>query len=181
MFTLFTSFFFFNDTATTEIYTLSLHDALPIILSIPVIGTWTSFLVFGGDFPGTEIVGRLYIVHVLLIPAIIAGLIGAHLALIVKQKHTQFPGPGRTEHTVSGERVYPVYAAKAGGFFFIVFGVLAALGGLAQINPVWLFGPYEPAQVSSGSQPDWYMGLLDGSTRLFPSWEIRLWGHTVPA
>src|SRR5256885_7012916 len=27
---LFSSFFFFNDTATTEIYTLSLHDALPI-------------------------------------------------------------------------------------------------------------------------------------------------------
>jgi ubiquinol-cytochrome c reductase cytochrome b subunit len=58
--------------------------------------------------------------------------------------------------------------------------VLAALGGLAQINPVWLFGPYNPAQVSSGSQPDWYMMFLDGSTRLFPSWEIRLWGHTLP-
>src|SRR2546422_8684658 len=28
----FSSFFFFNDTATTEIYTLSLHDALPIAL-----------------------------------------------------------------------------------------------------------------------------------------------------
>src|SRR3982751_7150286 len=28
-------FFFFNDTATTEIYTLSLHDALPIFMRLP--------------------------------------------------------------------------------------------------------------------------------------------------
>ena len=158
---------------------LRIADA--IMLSIPVVGTWVSFLVFGGAFPGNVIIGRLYIVHVLLVPAILAALIGAHLALIVRQKHTQFPGPGKTEDTVSGERILPLYAAKAGGFFFIVFGVCAALGGLAQINPIWLFGPYEPRAVSSGSQPDWYMGFLDGSTRLFPSWEIRLWNHTIPA
>jgi ubiquinol-cytochrome c reductase cytochrome b subunit len=157
---------------------LRIADA--IMLSIPVLGTWVSFLVFGGSFPGDLIIGRFYIAHVLLIPAILAALIGAHLALVVRQKHTQFPGPGRSESSVQGERVYPVYAAKAGGFFFIVFGITAALGGLAQINPVWLFGPYTPSQVSSGSQPDWYMMFLDGSTRLFPSWEIRAWGHTVP-
>ena len=158
---------------------LRIADA--IILSIPLVGTWTSFLVFGGEFPGTEIVGRLYIVHVLLIPAILAALIGLHLAIMIRQKHTDFPGPGKTESTVTGIRFYPTFSAKATGFFFIVFGLLAALGGLAQINPIWLFGPYNPAQVSSGSQPDWYMAMLDGSTRLFPSWEIRLWGHTVPA
>jgi ubiquinol-cytochrome c reductase cytochrome b subunit len=158
---------------------LRIADA--IMLSIPVIGTWVSFLVFGGQFPGDLIIGRFYIVHVLLIPAILAALIGTHLALIVRQKHTEFPAPGRTEATVTGERVFPTYAAKAGGFFFIVFGVLSALGGLAQINPVWLFGPYKPSQVSAGSQPDYYMMFLDGSTRLFPSWEIRLWGHTLPA
>jgi ubiquinol-cytochrome c reductase cytochrome b subunit len=157
---------------------LRIADA--IMLSIPVVGTWVSFLVFGGPFPGHVILGRLYIAHVLLIPGIILALIGAHLALVVRQKHTQFPGPGRSEHQVSGERVFPVYAAKAGGFFFIVFAACAALGGLFQINPVWLFGPYNPSQVSSGSQPDYYMMFLDGSTRLFPSWEIRLWGHTLP-
>ncbi len=157
---------------------LRIADA--IILSIPLVGTWAAFLVFGGPFPGELIIGRFYIAHVLLIPGILLALIGAHLALVVRQKHTQFPGPGRTEHQVSGERVFPVYAAKAGGFFFIVFAALAALGGFAQINPVWLFGPYTPAQVSSGSQPDWYMMFLDGSTRLFPSWEVRLFHHTLP-
>jgi ubiquinol-cytochrome c reductase cytochrome b subunit len=157
---------------------LRIADA--IMLSIPVVGTWISFLVFGGPFPGDVILGRLYIVHVFLIPALLAALIGTHLALVVRQKHTQFPQPGRTEHQVSGERVFPIYAAKAGGFFFFVFGATAALGGLAQINPVWLFGPYNPAQVSAGSQPDFYMMFLDGSTRLFPSWELRLWGYDLP-
>jgi ubiquinol-cytochrome c reductase cytochrome b subunit len=157
---------------------LRIADA--IMLSVPVIGTWTSFLVFGGDFPGTEVIGRFYIVHVLLIPGIIAALIGAHLAIMIRQKHTDFPGPGRTEQTVTGIRFFPTFAAKSAGFFFINFGLLAALGGLAQINPVWLYGPYNPAQVSSGSQPDWYMGVPEGSMRLFPSWEIRLWGHSVP-
>jgi ubiquinol-cytochrome c reductase cytochrome b subunit len=150
-----------------------------IMLSIPVVGTWLYFLVFGADFPGTEIVGRLYIAHVLLLPGIILALIATHLVLVVKQKHTQFPGPGRTEHNVVGERIYPFYGTKAGGFFMIVFAVMALLGGVTQINPIWLYGPYNPAQVSAGSQPDWYIGFLDGSTRLFPSWEIRLFDHTI--
>ncbi|MDR1999431.1 MAG: cytochrome bc complex cytochrome b subunit [Frankiaceae bacterium] len=157
-----------------------LRIAQAIALSIPVIGTWLSFLIFGDKFPGTEILGRLYIVHVLLVPAILAALIGAHLALVIKQKHTQFPGHGRTETTVIGERMYPVYGAKAGGFFFIVFGFCALLGGIGQINPIWLYGPYTPSQVSAGSQPDFYIAFLDGSTRLFPSWEIRLFSHTIP-
>src|SRR3954463_11040295 len=158
---------------------LRIADA--IMLSIPVIGTWVAFLIFGGPFPGDLVIGRFYITHVLLIPAILVVLITAHLTLVVRLKHTQFPAAGRTESTVSGERVYPLYAAKAGGFFFIVSGVCPALGGPAQITPVWLFGPYQPAAVSAGSQPDWYMMFLDGSTRLFPSWEIRLGGLQVSA
>ncbi len=150
------------------------------MLSIPVIGTWVSFLVFGGPFPGHVIIGRLYIAHVLLIPGILLALIGAHLALVVRQKHTQFPGPGRTEDTVARRAGLPDLRGQGRRLLLHRLRRAAALGGLAQINPVWLFGPYKPAQVSSGSQPDWYMMFLDGSTRLFPSWEIRLWGHTLP-
>jgi len=157
---------------------LRIFDA--VILSIPVVGTWLSFLIFGGDYPGTVIVGRMYIVHVLIVPGLIAALIGAHLALLVRQKHTDFPGPLRTEHNVVGERLYPTYSLKAGGFFFIVFAVCSGLGGLAQINPVWLWGPYNTAQVSAGSQPDFYIGFLEGSLRLFPSWGIRVYYHTIP-
>jgi ubiquinol-cytochrome c reductase cytochrome b subunit len=153
-----------------------------ILLSVPVIGTWAHFAVFNGDFVGEQIIGRFYIVHVLLLPAILLALIAVHLLILVKQKHTQFPGPGRTEHNVVGNRLFPTFAGKATGLLLVVFGVCAALGGLVQINPVWLWGPYNPAQVSAASQPDWYIGFLDGSTRIFPPWDINIPGdYTIPA
>src|SRR4051794_5918465 len=159
-----------------------LRIAASIMLAIPIIGTWVYYAVFGGDFPGELIVGRLYIAHVLLVPGIILALITVHLLLLIKQKHTQFPGPGRTEHNVIGNRFFPVFAAKSGGLFFMVFGVCAALGGLAQINPIWLWGPYTPARVSAAPQPDWYIGFLEGSMRLFPPWEINFPGnYQIPA
>jgi ubiquinol-cytochrome c reductase cytochrome b subunit len=157
-----------------------LRIAYSVALSIPVVGTWMSFLLFGGNFPGESIIGRLYVVHILLVPGIILALITAHMMILWYQKHTQFRGPGRTEENVVGSRMYPTYAAKGGGFFFLVFGVVAALGGLAQINPVWLYGPFNPSQVTAGAQPDWYIGFLEGSLRLTPGWEIRALGHTIP-
>ncbi|AEH10486.1 MULTISPECIES: cytochrome bc1 complex cytochrome b subunit [Protofrankia] len=158
-----------------------LRIAASIAQSIPVVGTWASFLVFNGEWPGENFIPRLYVVHILLVPGVLLALIGAHLGILWHQKHTDFPGPGKTEHNVVGHRVFPVFAAKSSGFFMLVFAMLALLGGLAQINPIWAFGPYDPANVSSASQPDWYIGFLDGSTRLFPPWEFRGLGHTVPA
>ncbi len=152
--------------------------AYGIALAVPVVGTWSAFLLFGGEYPGDAIIERLYAIHILLVPGIILGLITFHMMMIWYQKHTQFAGPGRTEDNVIGSRLYPAYAAKAGGFFFLVFAVLAALGGLAQINPIWLYGPYDPSQVSAGSQPDWYVGFLDGSTRIMPNWEYSALGVT---
>src|SRR5256714_2275595 len=156
-----------------------LRIASAITLSIPVIGTWVTTSLFGGEFPGTVILDRLYIVHVLLVPGIILALIAVHMGLLVKQKHTQWPGPGRTNKNVVGVRMFPGFAAKGGGFFMIVFAVIAFLGGLFQINPIWLFGPYKASVVSAASQPDWYVMFLDGSTRLMPAWEFRfhLFGH----
>jgi ubiquinol-cytochrome c reductase cytochrome b subunit len=140
------------------------------MMSAPIIGTWMTFFVFGGEFPGEAIIPRLFIAHVLLIPAILVGLFVAHLALVVIHKHTQWPGPGRTDGNVVGFPVMPVYAAKAGGFFFVVFGVTALVSALVQINPVWVFGPYDPTQVTAGSQPDFYMWFSDGALRLLPGW-----------
>ena len=149
-----------------------------LLRSIPLIGTWAEFFVFGGEFPGDLIVPRLYMVHILLLPAILLGLIAAHLALVVYHKHSQFPGPGRNEGNVVGYPIFPVYMAKAGGFFFIVFGVLTLMGGLMQINPLWAFGPYNPAEVTAGSQPDWYMGFVEGGIRIMPNWEWHIGGTT---
>jgi len=144
-----------------------------IMLAVPVVGTWLSEALFGGPFPGTDIISRFYIIHVFILPLTALGLITAHLLIMFKQKHTQWPGVGRTNTNVVGERFFPRYAVKQGAFFLLVFAVIAAMGGLFQINPIWLFGPYKAAVVSAASQPDWYVLFLDGATRLFPAWEIR--------
>ncbi|MEV6064570.1 cytochrome bc1 complex cytochrome b subunit [Nocardia asteroides] len=152
-----------------------------ITMGLPVIGTWMHWLIFGGDFPGDIIIPRLYIAHVLLLPGIILALIGAHVALVWYQKHTQFPGPGRTENNVVGARIVPVFAADQGAFFAFTLGIVAIMGGILQINPIWNLGPYNPSQVSAGSQPDFYMMWTDGLARLMPPWELYLGRYTVPA
>ena len=156
-----------------------LRIANGLILSIPVIGSWLAFAIFGGPFPGDDIIPRLYVAHILLIPALLLGLALAHVLIVVIQKHTQFPGPGRTNRNVVGFRLMSVYLAKAGGFFFIVFGVTALIAALVTINPIWMFGPYNPTAASAGSQPDWYMGFAEGALRLMLPWEIHALGHTL--
>jgi ubiquinol-cytochrome c reductase cytochrome b subunit len=152
------------------------HGAL---LSVPIVGTYLAMFLFGGEFPGDDIVARFYSLHVLLIPGVMAALIVVHVLLVVYHKHTQFAGPGRTERNVVGAPFMPVYVAKAGGFFFLVFGVLALMAAGATINPVWSYGPYRADQVSTGAQPDWYLGFAEGLVRIMPGWEITLWGHTL--
>ncbi|BDI22429.1 ubiquinol-cytochrome c reductase cytochrome b subunit [Herbiconiux sp. L3-i23] len=150
-----------------------------MVKGIPVVGTWISYLLFGGEFPGTQIIGRLYTLHILLLPAIIVALIALHLVFVVVHKHTQYPGPGKTNQNVVGYPILPVYAAKAGGFFFIVFGVIALMAAFFTINPIWNYGPYDPSPVSAGTQPDWYIGFADGALRLVPpGWEFVLFDRT---
>ena len=157
-----------------------LRIAYSVLLSIPFLGTWAAFLVFGGEFPTVDMIGRLHVLHIMIIPALIAGALTVHLALVWHQKHTQFPAPGRTERNVVGSPLWPSYTLKGAGLAFVVFGVVAAMGGLLQINPVWLYGPFDPSVVSSPAQPDWYLGWLEGALRLFPNWDVELFGRLIP-
>ncbi|WP_432039570.1 cytochrome bc1 complex cytochrome b subunit [Streptomyces cucumeris] len=149
------------------------------ILSVPIVGTYISFFLFGGQFPGHIIVPRLFTVHVLLIPGIMLGLLALHMMLLVYHKHSHHPGPGRRDMNIVGPPLWPVYVAKSGGFFFLVFAITAVMSAIATVNPIWSYGPYRPDQVSTDAQPDWYMGFSEGLIRLMPGWEINLWGHTL--
>ena len=151
-----------------------------IIVGLPIIGTWMHWAMFGGDFPSDLMLDRFYILHVLILPGIILALIAAHLLLVWFQKHTQFPGPGRSENNVVGVRIMPVFAVKAVGFGMVVFGVLALMAGVTTINAIWNIGPYNPSQVSAGSQPDIYMLWTDGAARVMPAWELYLGNYTIP-
>jgi ubiquinol-cytochrome c reductase cytochrome b subunit len=150
-----------------------------MIKGVPVAGSYISSLLFGGEFPGEVIVARLYGLHILLIPALILVFIVIHLFMVVIHKHTHYSGPGRKDTNVVGYPLMPVYVAKAGGFFFIVFGVLMFVAATITINPIWNYGAYDPSPVSAGTQPDWYIGWADGALRLAPShWETYWFGYT---
>lgn len=155
-----------------------------LVKGIPVVGTWTSFLAFGGEFPGTVAVGRLYTLHILLLPALVVALVGVHVVYVFIHKHTQFAGPGREPTNSVGPPILPIYAAKAGGFMFLIFGVVALIASFFTINPIWNYGPYDPSPVSAGTQPDWYIGFADGALRLIPpGWEFvwldRTWSFNI--
>ena len=149
-----------------------------VMQSVPLVGTYLAFFLFGGAYPGNIIIPRMYIIHVLLIPGILLALITAHLFIMFHQKHTQMPGKGRTERNVVGAPLYPYFMAKTGAFFFFTFAACALAATFAQINPIWLYGPYNPVSISAGSQPDFYMGFLEGSLRMMPPWEWNVAGHT---
>jgi ubiquinol-cytochrome c reductase cytochrome b subunit len=152
-----------------------------VAISIPFIGPYLAFLIFGGEFPTATIVSRLFVFHVMLLPAILLGGVGVHLAILWRQKHTQFPGPGRTERNVVGKTFWPSQVFKSSGLMLLTAAVLALIGGLVQINPVWTYGPFIPTTVSAPAQPDWYIGWIEGALRLFPPIEFTALGITVPS
>ena len=147
--------------------------------SIPVVGTWIAYWAWGGEYPGEGFLSRLFAVHIFLLPAIIATLIAVHLFLVARPHHAQFPGPGRREDNVVGLRLWPSYATLSVGFFFLIAAALTLMGGFLQINPVWLYGPYDVFAVSSGSQADWYFLWIQGALRLMPGVSLQLGPWTV--
>jgi len=159
---------------------MGLAIAYGVALAIPGIGAQLATLVWGGPFPGTSTFWpRLEIVHVLIIPAALAVLISLHLAMIMRQHHSQFPGPGRRERNVVGTPMWPAYALRSIGLMLAVAGVLFLLGGLVQINPIWQWGPFHPYLSENGAQPDWYIGWLIGALRLMPNWEPAIGNYTL--
>jgi ubiquinol-cytochrome c reductase cytochrome b subunit len=151
-----------------------------VLMSVPVVGAWLAVLAWGGEFPGGGVFeSRLYITHVLIVPVVMALLITIHLAIIATQKHSQFRGPRATEFNVIGSPLWPGYAFRSLSLMLFVAGVLFLLGGLVQINPIWLYGPYHPYEATNGALPDWYMGWLIGALRLMPPLEIHAFGYTL--
>ncbi|CAM5603169.1 ubiquinol-cytochrome c reductase cytochrome b subunit [Streptomyces viridochromogenes] len=148
------------------------------LLSIPVVGTYLSFFLFGGEFPGEDLIARFNTLHTLVIPALMITVLVGYVILTLRHRPAQYPGPGRNENNVVGLPL-AVRAVKSAGYLCCVSGVIFFMAAVAQINPVWNYGPFRPDQVSSGSQPDWYMGVADGLLRVMPGWEIDLWGHTL--
>ncbi len=149
-------------------------------LSIPFVGQNLMNWLFGGMFPGGEqLWPRMYIAHVLLLPVMIGLLLGAHLLLVAMRHHTQFRQRRETERTIVGVPAWPGQAPRSLGLLVGTAGFLFLLGGLVQINPIWLWGPYHTYSATNGAQPDWYLGWLIGGLRLVPSFDLVIAGYTL--
>jgi quinol---cytochrome-c reductase cytochrome b subunit len=151
-----------------------------VLLSVPFVGANLAALVWGGPYPGRhEFESRMYVAHVFLLPILIGTLIAAHLALVAARHHTQFRGRPRTERKVVGIPAFPGQTPRSLGLAFAVAAVLFLLGGLAQINPIWLWGPYHVSSGTNGAQPDWYLGWLIGALRLVPGFDVTIGKYTL--
>jgi ubiquinol-cytochrome c reductase cytochrome b subunit len=151
-----------------------------VLMSVPFVGANLAQLIWAGPFPGSHAFeSRLYIVHVLIFPVLIGGLIALHLALVAARHHTQFIGPRATQKRVVGMPAFPAYAPRTLGLLFAVASVLFLLGGLVQINPIWQWGPYHVADATNGAQPDWYLGWLIGALRLIPDFDVTIGHYTL--
>jgi ubiquinol-cytochrome c reductase cytochrome b subunit len=152
-----------------------------VLMSIPFVGGNLAMLLWGSPFPGTPAFeSGMYIAHVFLFPILIATLLGLHLFLVAARHHTQFRENRRTtEKQVVGVPTFPGQAPRSLGLLFAVAAVLFLLGGLVQINPIWLWGPYHIAQGTNGAQPDWYLGWLIGALRLVPSFDVTIGNYTL--
>jgi ubiquinol-cytochrome c reductase cytochrome b subunit len=152
-----------------------------VALSLPLVGGNLGLLLWGGPFPGTaDFWPRMYIVHVLLIPLLLVALLSLHLFLVASRHHTQFNEPPRTtEAEIVGVPAFPGQAPRSIGLMLGTWATLFLLGGLVQINPVWLWGPYHVGASTNGAQPDWYLGWLIGALRLVPGFDVTIAGRTV--
>jgi ubiquinol-cytochrome c reductase cytochrome b subunit len=128
-----------------------------VLLSVPVIGTHLVFWIFGGAPPGHRIIGSDYWVHILVFPVLVGSLL-----LLSFRPSLRWPRRVRLDPLL-----------------LFTCAVLVLLGTIAQINPVWLVGPYQPGSISSGAVPDWYMAFLDGPLRIMPAWELSIGGHPL--
>jgi ubiquinol-cytochrome c reductase cytochrome b subunit len=152
-----------------------------VALSIPFVGANLALLIWGHPFPGDPAFwSRMYIGHVLIFPLLIGGLLSAHLALVASRHHTQFQRKSvPSERKVVGIPTFPGQAPRSLGLMIAVAGVLVLLGGLVQINPIWLWGPYHVYDGTNGAQPDWYLGWLIGALRLVPHFDVVVWNRTL--
>jgi ubiquinol-cytochrome c reductase cytochrome b subunit len=159
---------------------MGLYIGYSVGMSIPFVGANVMAWLFGGAWPGVESLWpRVYVAHVLLFPILIGTLLAAHLVLVALKHHTQFRQKRETEQALVGVPLWPAQTPRSLGLLLAVAGVLFLLGGLVQINPIWLWGPYHTWQATNGAQPDWYLGWLIGALRLMPGFDVTIGNYTL--
>lgn len=146
----------------------ALRMMMTTLESVPWVGGWLATFVFGAAFPGDVILGRLYIEHVFIGPALIAALIGAHLFLVVRLSHTNYPAPDRSDALEVGAHAWPEQAARSLTLLFLVFGVIALLSAFFPVEAVEAYGPFQRFSSYPPLSPDWFLMWIEGAYRMLP-------------
>ncbi|AXG10751.1 cytochrome b [Haloplanus rubicundus] len=163
----------FAATATSIGYNLT--------VSVPLIGDFLGAIVFGGQFPTSATIPRLYFLHVLVIPAAIAVGLAVHMAILIRQKHTEAPrdgdvrAGGRTvdeddDSVIVGLPAVPNQTAVSAVVFFLTAATLSALAGFLPVHNVAEYGPNDPAATPELIMPDWFLMWVYGFLKLLPTW-----------
>ncbi|WP_146418071.1 cytochrome b [Haloarcula hispanica] len=161
----------FAATATSIGYNLT--------ISIPLLGDFLGQVVFGGEFPSSATIPRLYFLHVLVIPAAIAVGLAVHMAILIRQKHTEAPRDGdvtggrqsvdeEDDDIIIGLPAFPNQAAVSAVVFFVTAATLSALAGLLPVHNVAEYGPNDPAATPELIMPDWFLMWVYGFLKLLP-------------
>jgi cytochrome b-561 len=154
-----------------------------IARSVPWVGPTLADFVFAGQFPAAETVPRFFAYHVVLAPLALGVLLGLHLLIVLKQKHTEFARAKIPRDEVAGTWIrgiplWPEQAALMGILFLVVVAATAALSAFLPVHPSAFYGPPQP--LTPEVKPDWYLLWIYGALRLIPgSLSFRVFGATI--
>jgi len=152
-----------------------------LTVSVPVVGDFFGEIIFGGQFPTSATIPRLYFLHVLVIPVAIGIGLAVHMAILIRQKHTEAPRDGDVqvgEETVDrdddsvivGLPAVPNQTAVSAVVFFLTAATLSALAGFLPVHNVAEYGPNDPASTPELIMPDWFLMWVYGFLKLLPQW-----------
>jgi ubiquinol-cytochrome c reductase cytochrome b subunit len=150
-------------------------------VSIPIVGPGVADLLFAGEFGNPDAPHRFWLLHVIVLPLLIAATLAAHLGLVWMRTHTQFTDEATARERVEGSTGWPHYVLKTTGLALLVFSGLVAMGATLQIAPIWLYGPFDPAAATVPAQPDWYLGWVEGALRVVPNADVVVAGYEIPS
>jgi len=159
-----------------------------VFKSIPWIGATFSSLAFAGPFPNPHLVPRFFTAHVFLIPLLIVGLIGVHLMILLKLKHTQDPKVTKRlreragdvkERGLVGVPMWPEQAVLMGTIFMSYLAGVSLLAAFVPVHPVEAYGPSVPG--TPAMRPDWYLLWIYGILKIIPSIDLTILGGSITA
>lgn len=158
----------------------SLRILYSFLLSVPLVGERLALWVFAGEFPTGDLVSRMFVVHVLVLPAVLVTAALVHTLIVARQTHTDPPHETVDVQTTEvGERLWPDQFAKTLTLTLGVAGLIVASAVLVPWSDVDLHGPYVVAEASNASQPDWFLFWIEGALRLYPPILIPLGPATI--